>query len=146
MYVVYVWTYITQQGCTNSEVKVGRGLNFVQWHLFFFNLLHAMLLAPRILRGFLDIWRTCATQNTYIMAYSFSCQGLSLLTWPIQNSFWISECFRYQTGGGGQLLHRRNPRVLRLHMLPQHTQRRRWYPCPEQNSNPRPWCRGGTRS
>lgn len=77
------------------------GLNYVQWQLFF-NLLHVTLLVSRILRCLLDIWRTCATLNTYIMAYLFSWQGLSLRMWTIQNSFSISECFRYQTGGGRQ--------------------------------------------
>jgi hypothetical protein len=35
-----------------------------------FNLLHVTLLAPRILRLFLEIWRTCVTLNTYVHLYT----------------------------------------------------------------------------
>lgn len=43
-------------------------------------LLHVVLLAPRILRCFLDIWKTCASQCYYISLHNLLLCGLEKLT------------------------------------------------------------------
>jgi hypothetical protein len=88
-----IWSFL-KQGCTNPGLQVAMVTKFCTvvpnicgssvW-----DLLHATLLVPRILRWLIDCWRICAP----ILKYTFLFSDFHILTSSyMQNSQYILSC------------------------------------------------------